>query len=321
MTDDTTDPPESGTTPPPEERPDPGDDRDDAPPSSVAISPRMAALIAGKTARQHAGRGGRKPHPPADPVQEAIAIRRDGDLVGAIRHLYDALASNLNNSHLYITLATMLAENEEFDRAERIFQRAFAADLDEPLLRLNYATFLAASGRAGAQVAAFRSFGGQIVRELTVVDNAEEGWSLHALFGQWAAADCNLARLRLSENNADAARDLAEKWLVHPETWQKADEVVVGCIPDGEELTTFAELHASQRASPQMVAALVDEAKQDDLGRALAIAAEASAYLRWNWVAEVDGFEADLREILADAGRAADRSGAILRQLLDRPVE
>ncbi len=321
MTDNTTDPPKPRSIPSPEQRPDLDGEGKDAPSSRGAISPRLAALIAGKTARKHAARGGGRPRPPADPVQEAIAIRREGDLVGAIRHLYDALASNLNNSHLYITLATMLAENEEFDRAERIFQRAFAADLDEPLLRLNYATFLAASGRAGAQVAAFRSFGGQIVRELTAVDNAEEGWSLHALFSQWAAADCNLARLRLSENNADAARDLAEKWLVHPETWQKADEVVVGCIPNGEELSTFAELHASHRASPQMVAALVDEAKRDDLGRALAIAAEASAYLRWNWVAEVDGFEADLREILADVGRGADRSGAILRQLLDPPAE
>ncbi len=286
-----------------------------------AISMGLPVPIEAKTRRKHAGRVGGTPRPPADPVQEAIAIRRAGDLVGAIRHLYDALASNLNNSRLYITLATMLAENEEFDRAERIFQRAFAADLDDPMLRLNYATFLAASGRAGAQIAAFRSFAGQVVRELTDVDNAQDGWPMHALFSQWAAADCNLARLRLSEENTDAARDLAEKWLVHPESWQKADEIVVACIPDGEELTTFAELHATQRASPQMVAALVDEAKRVDLGRALAIAAEASAYLKWNWVVEVDGFEVDLREILTDVGPVADRNIRILQRLLDPDVD
>ncbi len=302
MPNETNDPPILKGMPSPEERPDLYDDDDSmsvdaGARSQVAIPAYLAARIAKREGKPYEGPviGAPPPAPPADPVQTAVAMRHAGDLPGAIRFLYAELGENLSNPRIYITLATMLSENEEFDRAERVFQRAFAAGLEDEMLRLNYATFLAASGRAGQQIDEFRGFGSKMIVALGAAARDQSAWALRDTFGRWAAAECNLARLRLAEGNIDAARDLAEKWLVVEDIWHSAHEIVEGCIAEGEELVEFARLHEAQRASPRMVAALFDEAQATDPLRALAIVAASTAYLPWRWIEGVDGFERELR--------------------------
>ena len=232
-------------------------------------------------------------------IETAIEMRASGDLPGAIRFLYDELAQDIGNQELYTTLATMLAENGEFDRADRIFQRAFTAGLDTPGLRLNYAAFQASSGQDGNYVEVFRGMGAKLTHVLAhlVLDDpasafAEDIW-------RFGMAECNLARVRLQEGNLDAARDLAEKWLFFPRVWSAAHDVVVACIEDGDEGDAFADLHADARASPAMIAWMVENTRLADQRVAVRVAGTACNYLKWDWIADLDDeFAVVLRELL-----------------------
>ncbi len=226
-----------------------------------------------------------------DPVRAALSLRESGDLSAAIRHLYAALAENLNDPHLYVTLATMLAENEEFDRAERIFQRAFDAGVDDPGLRLNYAVFQASSGRPGNHVTVLRGLGANVVHTLSRLSLDDPSSPFTEQIRHFALADCNLARLRLKQGNLDAARDLAEKWLVFPRVWESAHDTVVSCIAPGEEAEEFQALHAESRASPAMIAWLSEQVNLVEPQLVVRLAGSAAAYLPWNWVQDLDGFD------------------------------
>jgi len=234
-------------------------------------------------------------------VQAALQLRQAGNLAGAIRLLYEALASNLSDVTVYATLASMLAEHGDFERADRVFQRAFDAGLDDPMLRLNHATFLAASGRSGGHVAEFRNAGHAMVTALATLARTNPAWALADTWNRWATAESNLARLRCAEGDLAAARDLAEKWLTVEHFWPSAHEVVQACMAEGEELVEFGRLYAAKRASPQMVAALFEQALDTDVVAALELVAASRAFLPWRWVADLEGLDDDLRGAVVEA--------------------
>ncbi len=140
--------------------------------------------------------------PPASATETAIEMRASGDLPGAIRVLYDQLAQDIGNQELYTTLATMLAENGEFDRADRIFQRAFTAGLDTPGLRLNYAAFQASSGQDGNYVEVFRGMGAKVTHVLAHLVLDDPGSAFAEDIWRFGMAECNLARVRLLEGTS-----------------------------------------------------------------------------------------------------------------------
>lgn len=303
MPNETNDPPVPRGVPSPEERPDLYDDDDSmrvaaGARSQVAIPERLAARIEAKTGAPYGGRVvGRSNSvvaevpagpPSADPIGEALAMREAGDLPGAIRFLYGELAHDLSGVRVVTTLATMLAENGEFDRAERVFQRAFAAGIKNQALELNYATFLAHSGRSETAAFGLRELGEKIAARLPELSSDDP--ALATLVDQWAVADCNLARLRMLEGNQDAARDLAEKWLTSRKHWRAAHNVVAQCISDEAAPKVYRQLMHARRASPAMLCLLEDWEDSDDGTMVIWMAGDRA--FKWDW-------KADGREYLA----------------------
>lgn len=259
-------------------------------------------------------------------LDSALQLRRDGDLPGAIRVLYDALAANLADVTVVTTLATMLSESEQFDRADRVFQRAFAAGVQDPALHLNYATFLAHSGRVAEAAPMFRRASADVIKRLQHRLTDRDDPDLRAHLRQMAVADCNLARVRLIQGDLQGTRDLADRWLVFESAWEKASELVSGCLAEEAIDAEMLKLHTERRASPDMVADLADAARErGDLFEALAIAAEACGYLAFEWLAALAGFDAVLAAVVVEveerveAGEVADDVRghlAVVRQLL-----
>jgi Tfp pilus assembly protein PilF len=126
-------------------------------------------------------------------VDVALHLRRLGDMPAAIRLLYDTLGSNLADVTVVTTLATMLSESEQFDRAERVFQRAFAAGVHGAALYINYAIFLAHSGRVVDAAPVFRRAAAEVVKELQRKLTTTNDLELADRLSQLVAADCNLA--------------------------------------------------------------------------------------------------------------------------------
>jgi Tfp pilus assembly protein PilF len=230
-------------------------------------------------------------------VAEALHLRRLGDMPAAIRLLYDTLGSNLADVTVVTTLATMLSESEQFDRADRVFQRAFAAGVHGAALYLNYATFLAHSGRVTEAAPVFRRASAEVAKELQTTTNDPE---LAAHLSQLIAADCNLARVRLIQGQFDAVRDLADRWLVCEQSWEDATDLVSACFSEDQIDAELQHLHDERRAAPDMVAELVDKARlKGEWFTALGIAAEACGYLAFDWLRSLDGFDAVVADVVA----------------------
>lgn len=227
-----------------------------------------------------------------DPIDRAIALRNDGDLVGAIDLLYATLADDLSQLSVLSVLASMLAENEQFDRAERLFQRALAAGAPSAMLLHNYATFLSHSGRPKAGIEAFGdAMAAQVTRvrvDLRVDDIDSARRELDALGG----IECMFARSLLVAGCEEAAIAMARRWLTSESTWEQATDIVLSAWEalGRDESAEMAALHARSQASPSMVAELGDAAASasgDDFD-AFATFARGGWYLFTGWEAVFD---------------------------------
>lgn len=200
------------------------------------------------------------PYDGQDPVSMALALRRDVDLDAAIQLLYDAWALNLADTAIATTLATMLAENEQFDRAERVFNRALGTSPDDEGLQLNYATFLAHSGRHAEAAPQFRRAAARSVRDLQRAVTAREDAPMAEALRKLAFADCNLAHSHVLQGETGLARDLAERWLMLECAGDAATDIVAMCVEaeEGDWLAECARLQAEHRASSAILAELAD---------------------------------------------------------------
>lgn len=231
-----------------------------------------------------------QPHPPhqsATPIDRALALRADGDLDGAIGLLYATLADDLTQLSVLSVLASMLAENEQFDRAERLFQRALAAGPPTPPLLHNYATFLSHSGRPKAGIEAF---GDAMAAKLTMVRAAvghfEDDFAEREL-EELGGIECMFARSLLVTESYEAAIAMARRWLTRESTWEQATDIVLSAWEalGRDEMAEMAKLHARSQASPSMVAELGDAAgtgSGDDFD-AFAIFLQGASYLFAGW--------------------------------------
>lgn len=250
-----------------------------------------------------------------DPIDRALALRADGDFAGAIDLLYATLADDLTQLSVLSVLASMLAENEQFDRAERLFQRALAAGAPSPTLLHNYATFLSHSGRPKAGIEAFGdAMAGQLTRvrvDLRVDDIDSARREFDALGG----IECMFARSLLVAGCEEAAFAMARRWLTSESTWEQASDIVFAAWEalGRDEMVEMATLHARSQASPSMVAELGDAAASasgDDFD-AFATFARGGWYLFSGWEAVFDT-PLFLRYRLCLKPKDTDLAGAIV---------
>jgi len=295
--------------PPKEERPDLYDDNDFTDrerPKMDHLKARFAEQM--KVARLQQTLPAAEPvaAPTPSPVNESLALRRAGNIEAAIKLLYDAWSTNLADTGVATTLATMLAETEQFERAERVFQRALAASPDDDTLQINYATFLGHSGRHAEAAPALRRAAARYTRELQRHVKAQPTDPAAEHLRKLATCDCNLARVHLARGDTGFARDLAEKWLVFDGVCHSACDVIGLCInaEDGDWIAECGQHHAEQRAAPAMVAELIEAAAGNDNAAALEvlrICDEALQYLHFDWLAAVP----DCAKVVAAAMKIA----------------
>ena len=255
-------------------------------------------------------------------VAHALWLREEGRMDDAISFLYDILAKDLTNSEVIGVLATMLSETEQFDRAERLFQRALKEPNPNASVILNYATFLSHSGRHDEAQPRYSDATAHAVGELQKVLSSAttEPPGADALI-RLAMAECNQARTHMELGHVEIAKALAEKWLVFQMAWGAAADIVWSCIEiQGlDEVSEMKRYHEARRASPDMVAALFHLAGKEPAPagpiNALHMAAEASAYLHFNWPSCVEDFEEELR-VMAEPARLMVKEGKAPTQLL-----
>ena len=150
-----------------------------------------------------------------EPIAAAQQLRRDGRIFDGIALLYDALGRDFGNDAIIAVLATMLAETEQFDRAQRLFDRAMREPDPSITLRLNYATFLCHSGRPQE---AFPVFGAAMAEARLDVEQSidcDDSYSAAAALTMLGACQLNFARALMIVCDTGAAGALARAWLTH----------------------------------------------------------------------------------------------------------
>ena len=228
----------------------------------------------------------------ASPITRALHLRSAGDMAGAIELLFATLADDITDLPTLSTLATMLAEDEQFDRADRLFSRALGAGRPSPGLLLNYGTFLAHAGRLRPGITVFgdaMAAQSRVIQQRLHDDDARGAADALAMLG---VMECNFARALLLSGEPSGALACAQKWLTAPETWDQADDVVISALEalERDVMTEIAKLHEAQQASPAMVAELGDaaaEASGDDFD-AFVVFLQGSRYLFDGWHQEFD---------------------------------
>lgn len=242
------------------------------------------------------------------PVEHALRLRADGELGRAIEVLYAALADDLTHLPTLSTLASMLAEDEQFERADRLFRRALEVGPPAPMLLHNYGTFLAHSGHPVAGMAVLGDAMAGQVRVLRRLLRDHDVAAAADALEHLGPIECNFARTLLVTGQAEAALACARKWLTSRTAWESATDVALSAIETlGRDVPAeMAALHHAQQASPAMVAELGDAAASasGDDADAFHIFLQGSAYLFDDWHA---GFDTPLflsfrRLLAADAG-------------------
>lgn len=242
-------------------------------------------------------------------IHQAHRLRGEERFDEAINLLYAALGDHFGHESIIGALATLLAETEQFERAERLFERLLEQPLPSRGLLLNYATFLAHSGRLDEARPVFNRAMAATAGVIQRASNHGDTVHLPDCINALALAECNLARLHLAQDDAVGARALAEKWMVLEDSWVQASDIVTAAIEleGGDVEQAMRQFHLESRAAPDMVASLVDSAyttgKPQQRYEVLAIMAMSAHYLAFDWLDEFDGF----RNLVDDAVRPLTR--------------
>ena len=226
------------------------------------------------------------------PSAEAVQLWREGRLDEAIALLYEALGDDFGNDDIIGVLAPMLAEAQQFERADRLFERALQAPHPSGELRLNYATFLCHSGRPALALPHFAAASSAFHRDLKSSVAAGFRQAAGDAIGMLAFCDCNLAKALGALGNYEMALVLVEPWLTDERVWERASTIAGGALEAlGRDVhAAFATWHAERRAAPWMVVVLGEVAAMntgDDVD-AFVVFVEGSAYLGFDWVAGLD---------------------------------
>lgn len=201
-------------------------------------------------------------HPaPDSPIERALDQRNAGDLQGAIATMRVAVQGALHDLHLAVTLAQLLAEDDQLEPAERWFRHALELAPDHAQPCLGYGTFLGQCGRLD-EARRFLARARELARarldalDLYPTDDLGHPWS------HLGHAECGLARAALESGDHPLARQLLRPWLVDAELWGYAHDIFADIIElDDLDPTTIAqEGLASGDISPFMVCHLLERA-------------------------------------------------------------
>ena len=242
------------------------------------------------------------------PIGQAVAQREAGDIHGAIATLIAAAADSLADAPLAVTLAQMLAETDQVQRAERWFHHALKLAPDDLHVRMGYGTFLGQTGR----VAEAREVLGPVreeVRDLLASAGPKQKRKLEGIQGFIACTEINLARAAFESGDSAAARALVSPWLADAEYWSGAHNVLAEVLErDGLDPTLLAEEGlASGQVSPYMVCHLLEVAVDTepcDLPALDRLIARADACFAFDWKCaepELDAVFARARQLFAHA--------------------
>jgi tetratricopeptide (TPR) repeat protein len=234
---------------------------------------------------------------PDSPLDQALTLRESGDIEGAIALLYSAVSEALTDRGLVITLAKMLAETDQLDKAEHWFRHAHKiapGDLD---VAGAYGTFLAQTGRLAEARLALES---ARHRARTLTESEPEARGL------LCAIELNLGRVCLELRDFEAARELVRPWLADEQGWDHAHDVFVDLAMelDLDPVALDEERLASGHISPLMVCHRLEdllEATPPDLLDLERVVARADALFDFDWRHAAP----ELEEVLARGRQAA----------------
>lgn len=168
-------------------------------------------------------------------IASARAMRRDGDFAGAIKIMFDLCSKNMRDEEVVCELATMLADNEEFPRAQRLFQHALKISDDKTTLLINYGTFLCASGRMEEGIDVLERHREELIEAMKIAESIGCFDSAADYQNPIAYASLNLANARLERGRLDKgdyakALELSEEYLTDADHWERADELVIEAL-------------------------------------------------------------------------------------------
>jgi len=200
------------------------------------------------------------------PLDLALSQREAGHIDLAIETLFAAAGTSLGDAELALTLAKMLAETAQYDRAEPWFRHALKLAPRDLFVRMGYGTFLGQIGRHSEAQATLGAVLDELLESLDIAEVTEDRDTLIALENLIGATSVNLARSALEAGQTPLARELSAPWLAHPDHWTYAHDVLADLI-ERESLDPRAiaeEGLASGRISPYMVCFLIERALDED---------------------------------------------------------
>lgn len=246
---------------------------------------------------------------PASAIAEARELRSDGDLEGAIRVLYTVVSEHWEQADALVDLASMLAEAGRLTAAERCFRRAMQLEPKDFRLQMNYAAYLSQTGRLEDAERALTDLVTRLGQARDIARHAEswdEARQLHSCLG---VVDTNLAATLMEAGRHDEAEQRACEWLQCDDLWERAQEIVDGCVSARGEchFSTAERYHDNQLASVGMAVYLTGLRwwRDADPWAAVATLEQALAYLP---VASIARF-AELDRLLDQVSRHCRREG------------
>lgn len=252
---------------------------------------------------------------PGSPLDRALTLRDDGDIESAITLLYSAVGEALTDRELVITLAKMLAETEQLDRAEHWFrhaQKIAPGDLD---VACAHGTFLGQTGRlaeARVELEAARLRARAYLDEVARKGDVDYHSSVRSLV---TAIELNLARVCLEVGDHEACRALVTPWLTDEDAWDHAHDVFVDLASelDVDPVILDEQGLASGHISPLMVCHRLEQCLEEtppDLLGFERVVARADELFDFDWRDSAP----ELVEVLTRGKRAA--AHAIMRGTL-----
>ncbi len=242
----------------------------------------------------------------ACPLDHALALRASGDIEGAITFLFKAVGDSLADRGLVITLAKMLSETGNLERAEHWFRHAIKIAPDDLDVQFGYGTFLAQSGRLPEARA-------QLESAQALARACDEPVDVRGLI---LAIDLNLARVCLELADFSVVRVIVTPWLTDVHGWGAAHDVFVDLVVKlGLDPTDVDEEGlASGHISPFMVCHRLEqylESEPLDLLGFERVVARADTIFDFDWRRSADEIEA----VVAQGRKAAVH--AIMRGSLE----